>query len=314
MDKTLFQRKIRLRHLHCFMAVVEQQNLRKAAAQLHLTQPAVSKTITELEEIVGVRLLQRDRSGARLTAEGERFQAHALTVIVALERVEDALGLAHTPAIALLQIGALPTVAPDLLPLALAAFRREHPAAKVLIQTAANAPLLHALKTGEVDVVLGRMAEPQMMLGLSFEMLYVEPLMLVVRQEHPLAGRADVSLTDIASYPFVVSAKGTIPRHSTESFFQSRGLTMPGNVTETLSVSVARQITRQSDAIWFSPAGAVRADLADALMVSLPVSTEGSEEPVGLLLRSEGLLSPAAGGFVAIMRASAAARRMESRV
>jgi LysR family transcriptional regulator, pca operon transcriptional activator len=167
MDKTLFQRKIRLRHLHCFLAVVEEQNLRKAAVQLNLTQPAISKTISELEEIVGMRLLQRDRSGARLTAEGELFQPYALAVLAALESVENVLGLPNTQTMELLHIGALPSVAPDLLPLALTDFRAAHPAARVLIQTAANAPLLHALKTNEVDVVLGRMADPQMMLGLS---------------------------------------------------------------------------------------------------------------------------------------------------
>jgi DNA-binding transcriptional LysR family regulator len=260
-----------------------------------------------------MRLLQRDRSGARLTAEGERFQPYALAVLAALESVENVLGLANTQTMELLHIGALPSVAPDLLPLALTDFRVAHPAARVLIQTAANAPLLHALKTSEVDVVLGRMADPQMMLGLSFELLYVEPLVLAVRKGHPLAGRTSISLHEVDAYPFVVSPKGTIPRHSTESFFQSRGMTMPSNVTETLSVSVARQITRQSDAIWFSPAGAVRADLADQVLRRLAISTAGSEEPVGLLLRSEGPLSAPGRAFVAILREAASKRRGDLR-
>jgi LysR family transcriptional regulator, pca operon transcriptional activator len=90
-------------------------------------------------------------------------------------------------------------------------------------------------------------------------------------------------------------------------------MTMPSNVTETLSVSVARQITRQSDAIWFSPAGAVRADLADQVLLRLAISTAGSEEPVGLLLRSEGPLSAPARAFVAILREAASKRRVDLR-
>nr|WP_242489927.1 pca operon transcription factor PcaQ [Noviherbaspirillum cavernae] len=298
-----------MRHLHCFLAAAQERNLRKAADKLHLTQPAISKTLSELEEIVGVKLLERNRLGARLTRDGEAFLPHAVSVLEALDAVTNAVGQEQKPAHESIYIGALPTVAPDLIPAVLPLFRQRHPQAKVLIQTAANAPLLQMLTAGEVDFVLGRMADPQMMAGLSFELLYVEPLVFAVRNGHPLAARPSVSLSDIVAHSFVISPKGTIPRHNAESYLQSRGLAIPANSTETLSVSVARQITRHSDAVWFTPAGAAREDLADRTLVQLAVPTEGTEEPVGLLLRSEGTLTTLAREFVRMLRETAATRR-----
>jgi LysR family transcriptional regulator, pca operon transcriptional activator len=309
MDKDLFKSRIRLRHLDCFVAVAQERNLGRAALRMKLTQPAISKTLSDLEEIVGVRLLERNRQGAQLTRDGEVFLAHAIPVLEALDAAHGAVGPQQAPRTEAVYVGALPTVAPDLLPAALQMFRQSHADARVTIHTAANAPLLQMLKAGEVDFVLGRMAEPQMMAGLAFELLYVDPLLLVVRAGHPLAGKGRPSLNAVVRYPLVVAAQGTIPRHSTESFLQSRGLKLPPNCTETLSVSVAQRIVVQSDAVWVTPAGAARDEVANGTLAQLAVSTKGTEEPVGLLHRTEGNQSSAVKELMRILREAAATRR-----
>ena len=309
MNNPIIKSRVQLRHLDCFVSVAQTRNLGKAAANMRVTQPAISKTLTELEGIVGVKLLERNRLGTQLTREGETFLTHAVAVLDALNVLKGAVGVEQEPQSEVVYVGALPTVAPDLLPLALAEFRRRHPHARVVVQTATNPGLLQMLKAGEVDFALARMADPEMTVGLSFEMLYVEPLVLAVRPGHPLAAAGAVSLSEVIAYPVVVSAKGTIPRHNTESYFQSRGLKLPSNCTETLSVSLARQITRQSDAVWFTPVGAVRADLAERGLARLATPTEGTEEPVGLLHRSEGAPAAPALALMGLLRELAAARR-----
>jgi DNA-binding transcriptional LysR family regulator len=311
MEKDLFKSRVRLRHLDCFVAVAQTRNLGRAAEKMRQTQPAMSKTLTELEEIVGVKLLERNRLGAQLTRDGEVFLEHAVAVLDALNTARMAIGSQQAPKNEAVYIGALPTVAPDLLPPALNAFRSRFPEAKVAVQTAANAALLQMLKAGEIDFALARMADPQMMPGLTFELLYVEPLVLAVRPAHPLAAANAASLADILAYPLVVSPKGTIPRHNTESLLQSHGLKMPSNCMETLTVSLARQVVRQSDAVWFTPIGAVREDFADGALSRLAVSTEGSEEPVGLLQRSEGAPAAPARALIALLRETAASRRSQ---
>jgi DNA-binding transcriptional LysR family regulator len=309
MENDLFRSRVRLRHLDCFVAVAQTQHLGKAAVKLRLTQPAVSKTLTELEEITGTRLLERSRLGARLTREGEAFLAHAVAVLDALDAAKSSIHADQEPSGEALHIGALPTVAPDLLPAVLTQFQAAYPQVRIHVQTATNAQLLQMLKAGEVDVALARMADPAMMAGLSFELLYVEPLVFAVRPGHPLLEAAQVSLTDIVAHPLIVSPRGTVPRHNTESFLQSRGLKFPVNCVETLSLPLARRLTQQANFVWITPAGAVRANLESDHLVQLPIATLGTEEPVGLMRRSEGASGRMALAFMTLLREMAVKRR-----
>ncbi|MDN0081715.1 LysR substrate-binding domain-containing protein [Crenobacter sp. SG2305] len=309
MQKNLFQSRIRLRHLHCFVAVAQEQNLGRAAAKLTLSQPAVSKTLSELEELVGARLLERGRHGATLTPQGEVFLVHAVGVLEALGAAGRAIGPEEAPTLATVSIGTLPTAALDLLPNALGAFRETNSNTRVVVQTAANAPLLAMLKAGEVDFAIGRMADPELMVGVSFELLFVEPLELVTRPGHPLAVDGLPSLEAVLDYPLIVSPRGTVPRHNTESFLQSRGLRLPANVVEMLSVSLARLMAQRFDYVWCVSSGAVRDDLEKGLLARLDLSTVGTEEPVGLIRRSESTLSASALDLISIIRNVATSQR-----
>jgi pca operon transcription factor PcaQ len=308
MEMQTLAARLRLRHLACFAAIAREQHLGRAAGELHLTQPAVSKTLAELEELTGLRLFERGRQGAQLTREGLAFLPHAQAVLEALRAASNAvLGVATRPR-PVVQIGALPTVAPDLLPAVLTRVRAARPDTRVTVQTAANEPLLNLLRAGKLDFAVGRMADPQQLVGLSFEFLYVEPLVLAVRPGHPLLGRRRLRLAQVLDYPLAVFSRGTIPRQNTESYLSSQGLRLPHNCVETLSVSVARLLTQGSDTVWFAPSGAVREDMAQGALAQLKLPMQGTEEPVGLLTRSEGGLSEAARPFVLALREAAAAR------
>jgi DNA-binding transcriptional LysR family regulator len=104
-------------------------------------------------------------------------------------------------------------------------------------------------------------------------------------------------------------SKGTAPRYNTESYLQSRRPKLPAGCIETLSISLSREMTRQSEAIWFAPLGAVRADLAAGILARLAIPTEGTEEPVGLLHRSERIPSATVLAFMGLLREMAGTRR-----
>lgn len=303
MNKDNFLNRIKLRHIQCFVAVAQEQNLGKAAERLSLSQPAISKTLAELEQITASALVDRGRFGARLTQDGEVFLSYCVSMIDALEGAQRSLSKGFIGTQELLVVGALPTVAPDFLPAALAEFRTQHPKVRIVVQVATNNLLLESLKAGEVDLAVGRMADPQRMVGVSFEFLYAEPLMAVVRAEHPLLqSQKGGLLADVVAYPLVVSASGTVPRHHTESYLKERGMPLPDHLLETLAVSVARLVALQSDAVWFTPAGAAHDDIQRGLMRSLPLSFKGTEEPVGLLYRSEAPLSMPGKALIRLLR------------
>ncbi|MDP9898378.1 LysR substrate-binding domain-containing protein [Variovorax ginsengisoli] len=305
-----FVRGVQLRHLRCLVAVAQERHLARAAERLALSQPAMSKTLAELEALAGTRLVERGTAGRRgiqrFTVAGEQLLMHALRVLEAVDASARAVLPGGGERLERLRIGALPSVAPSLLPDALTALRTRMPALQVRVQTGTNTGLLDALRAGELDLVAGRMSDPQLMAGLTFEWLYTEPLALVVRTGHPLARAGSPSMQDVLACPLVVYSEGTIPRHHTESFLSGLGLSLPTAATQTLDLAVARALLVRSDAVWFTPFGAARDDLASGTLMRLDVDTGGTEEPVGLLMRSDAEPSVARQTFIALLREAAA--------
>lgn len=307
MQNRLADARVKFRHLQCFLAVAQFGSVQQAAASLSITQPAVSKTIAELESVLGVRLFERGRRGAVPTREGQLFMPHASACVSALRQGVELLSRDEGSVAATLDVGALPTVATDVFSGALRRFAEQWPRVSVRLLTAANAELLERLKSGAISLAIGRLADPERMVGLSFELLYNEPLAVVVRAGHPLAqgGRLPAQL---AQFPLVLPPFGTLIRQTADSLLAAWGAQPLSVFVEMLSVSVGRSLTLENDAVWFVPAGAVEYDLRQGALVRLPLPAAGSEEPVGLILRTDTQPSPAGRALVDTVKRAALER------
>ena len=300
---SLFSQRIRLRHLHTFVAVAQQGTLGRAAETLNLSQPALSKTLNELEQLTGTRLIERGRLGAQLTLPGEQFLTHAVKVLDALNTAGQALNRKEGLNNDVVRIGALPTAALGILPSVIGQFHQQQKETTLQVATMNNTMLLAGLKSGELDIGIGRMSDPELMSGLNYELLFLESLKLVVRPNHPLL-QENVTLSRVMEWPVVVSPKGTVPRQNAETLLQSQGCKMPTGCIETLSASLSRQLTVDYNYVWFVPSGAVKEDLRQATLVSLPVPTQGAGEPIGILTRVDSPLSSGAQRLIAAIRKS----------
>ncbi|WP_313699395.1 LysR family transcriptional regulator, partial [Pantoea sp.] len=198
----LFNQRIRLRHLHTFVAVAQQGTLGRAAETLNLSQPALSKTLNELEELTGVRLFERGRLGAQLTTMGEQFLTHAVRVLDALNHAGQSFNEQPGDAPVIIRLGALTTAAMGMLPRILDRFHQLQPNTTIQVATLHNNVLLAGLRGGEFDIGIGRMADSDMMTGLTYELLFLESLKLVVRPEHPLLSD-NVTLSRAMQWPVV---------------------------------------------------------------------------------------------------------------
>lgn len=299
----LFSQRIRLRHLHTFVAVAQQGTLGRAAETLNLSQPALSKTLNELEQLTGTRLFERGRLGAQLTVPGEQFLTHAVKVLDALNTAGQALNRKEDASADVVRIGALPTAALGILPAVIGRFHQQQKSTSLQVATMNNTMLLAGLKAGEIDLGIGRMSDPELMSGLNYELLFLESLKLVVRPGHPLL-QETITLSRVMEWPVVVSPKGTVPRQNAEALLQSQGCKMPAGCIETLSASLSRQLTVDYDYVWFVPSGAVKEDLRQATLISLPVPTQSAGEPIGILTRVDIPLSTGAQMLIAAIRKS----------
>ncbi|EPJ2845924.1 LysR substrate-binding domain-containing protein [Klebsiella pneumoniae] len=299
----LFSQRIRLRHLHTFVAVAQQGTLGRAAETLNLSQPALSKTLNELEQLTGTRLFERGRLGAQLTLVGEQFLTHAVKVLDALNSAGQALNRKEGLNNDIVRIGALPTAALGILPTVLGQFHKQQKDITLQVATMNNTMLLAGLKSGEIDIGIGRMSDPELMSGLHYELLFLESLKLVVRPGHPLL-QETVTLSRVMEWPVVVSPKGTVPRQNAEALLQSQGCKMPAGCIETLSASLSRQLTVDFDYVWFVPSGAVKDDLRRGVLTALPIATQGAGEPIGILTRVDATLTPGTQTLLSAIRKS----------
>ncbi|BCU55582.1 LysR substrate-binding domain-containing protein [Enterobacter kobei] len=299
----LFSQRIRLRHLHTFVAVAQQGTLGRAAETLNLSQPALSKTLNELEQLTGTRLFDRGRMGAQLTLVGEQFLSHAVRVLEAVNSAGQSLTRKEGVKSDVVRIGALPTAALGILPTVIGEFHPHLPDITIQVGTMNNPMLLAGLKTGELDIGIGRMSDPELMSGLNYELLFLESLKLVVRPRHPLL-QDTVTLSRVLSWPVVVAPEGTAPRQHTEALLATQGCTLPTGCIETLSASLSRQLTVEYDYVWFVPSGAVKDDLRQGALVALPVPTHGAGEPIGIITRIDATLSAGAQTLLSAIRKS----------
>jgi DNA-binding transcriptional LysR family regulator len=299
----LFSQRIRLRHLHTFVAVAQQGTLGRAAETLNLSQPALSKTLNELEQLTGTRLFDRGRLGAKLTLVGEQFLTHAVKVLDALNTAGQALSRKEGINNDVVRIGALPTAALGILPAVIGQFHQQQKDITLQVATMNNPMLLAGLKLGEIDLGIGRMSDPELMSGLNYELLFLESLKLVVRPDHPLL-QETVTLSKVMEWPVVVSPKGTVPRQNAEALVLSQGCKIPAGCIETLSASLSRQLTVDFNYVWFVPSGAVKDDLRRGSLAALPVPTQGAGEPIGILTRVDAQLSTGAQTLLSAIRKS----------
>lgn len=301
--------QIKLRHLSTFVEVARNVSIGKAAGILNVSQPAVTRTIRELEEALGAPLVEKDGRGIRLTSAGEEFRRHAGASVAALRQGVDSVRLGQSKATVPLRIGALPTVSARIMPAAVRRFLAGSQGGRLKIITGENAVLLDQLAAGELDLVVGRLAAPERMLGLTFEHLYSEQVLFVVRSGHPLLFERPFDLARIAGFTVLMPTATAIIRPFVDRFLIAHGLPDTGARIESVSDSFGRAFVRDSDAIWIISEGVVANDVAAGHLATLPIDTSETRGAVGLTMRADAERSLPLTTLINAIRSAAAAVR-----
>jgi DNA-binding transcriptional LysR family regulator len=200
-----------LRHLRYFIAVGEAENVSRAALKLHLSQPALSRQMRDLEDELGFLLLTRDAKSVRLTEAGRAFLTEARA---ALLRVEDAVKTARaiaTGARGELHVGYAPSLTARFLPGTLRAFQARSPGVRVKLHDLSTEEMLAGLREGALQMAFVVRLTPALLRGLRFEALARDPFCLAVAPKHPLAGRRTVKLAEAAREPLITYSRKDYP-------------------------------------------------------------------------------------------------------
>ncbi|MFM2481888.1 LysR family transcriptional regulator [Celerinatantimonas sp. YJH-8] len=205
------------RQLEAFLAVAELGSFTQASEQLHMTQPALSHQIRQLEDSLRIQLFERTTRKVQLTAAGHMFLPAAERVISRLQS-----GLSDMHALAAGRSGrvsfaALLTVGASLVPAAMANFQQRYPQVALEYIEESDEPIYQQVLNGDIDFGIG--ARPRQIEEVEFVPIYQDYLHFVCSPRHPLANREEVSWQEIVRYPFIAMKQGTSMRQLMEKGF-----------------------------------------------------------------------------------------------
>jgi DNA-binding transcriptional LysR family regulator len=308
-------RRIKLRDLHVFAVVVRAGSMNRAAADLGITQPAVSQAISELEAALGGwPLLERGKSGVVLTAFGEVLLRRSAETFDSLHQAARDIGFLADPGSGEVRVGASESyISGGFLAATIDRVMRDHPRLAVHVVEANTAELdLARLRDRSLDVVLGRTAMVKAGEDVESEVLYDEPILVVAGAQSRWARASSVTLRDLVEASWVLAPLGTAVRTLVIDAFRADGLEPPPSSITTYSMQLRMQMLARGDYVSSLPASLLLLNGPRWDLSALPVDL-GPPLPVVAITLRRRTLGPAVKLFLDHLRAVTAELRHEGR-
>jgi LysR family transcriptional regulator, regulator of abg operon len=299
---------VRINQIRDFIAVIQAGSLRAAARAVGVSQPAITKSIRQLEAELQVSLLQRNARGAAATPAGKIFLSRARVVQAELRKATEDLEAFQGGSEGNVAFGIAPAACMLIVPEAMQPFRRRYPAARVRIVEGVNTALLPLVRDETLDFCIGQAPVSALDPALIFRPLFHTPLVVAGRKGHPL--RAATSLADLAEAPWLMFYQlgaGAM----LEQAFAAAGAPMPRSIVHCESYAIALALLAKTDTLC----------LMIPQMVSGPQGHQGLQQIriretlpaplIGMYTRSDAPLTRAAAGLAQAIKASA--RRLAKR-
>jgi DNA-binding transcriptional LysR family regulator len=298
--------RLKTRQLLLLIALDDYRNIHRAAEELHMTQPAASKQVKDLEEMLDVRLFERLPRGMEPTIYGETMIRHARMALTSLALAHDDIVALKAGLAGQVEVGVIMTPAMALLPRAIARIKEQAPLLRIGVQLESSNVLLDKLKHGTLDFMIGRILEKEDSTGLIYEELTEEPACAVVRPGHPLLESKNLTLEALVGRPWILPPPGSILRHRFDMMFLRAGLQPPVNVVDTTALLLVTALLQQTDALHVMPQEVAQYYASLNVMRILPIDLPCKMDAFGIIRQQDHLLSPGAELLLGAVRAAAA--------
>jgi DNA-binding transcriptional LysR family regulator len=284
--------RLKTRQLLLLIALDDHRNIHRAAEELHMTQPAASKQIKDLEEMLDVKLFERLPRGMEPTMFGETMIRHARMALTSLALAHDDIVALRSGLSGQVEVGVIMTPGMALLPKAIARVKQQAPMLRIGAHMEASNILLDRLKKGTLDFMIGRIRENSD--GLIYEELTEEGVCAVARVGHPLLESERLELAEIVRQPWILPPSGSILRHRFDMMFRRAGLDTPANVVDTTSLLLITALLSETDSLHVMPSEVARYYAGLGVLGILPIELPCKMDAFGIIRQKDHLLSPGA--------------------
>jgi DNA-binding transcriptional LysR family regulator len=290
------------RQLRAFLAITECGSLGLAAEALHVTQPALSRTIRRLETQLGVQLFERRTTGMELTLFGRALFPHANLLntenALAVEQINALRGLGQGT----IRVGAVASAAIMLLPAVLDKLLQAWPHLQVQITEAVEDVLETALTNSVIDVAIGGpIAESEDIVQVA-EHGFTDRYSVLSAVNHPLQGHGELSIHDVAALPWVMPPAGAVPRRQFNDLISRLGVEPPHIAVETRSPAVIKAMVAKSCCLGWLPEPLFAAEQAAGFVKALPVREMAMHRRFFVFRRRRNFTPPPVVRFLEVLR------------
>ena len=279
-----------LRHL---MAAVEHRNLLKAADKTFISQSGLSRSIKSLEQRLGVPLLIRGPKGVEPTVYGHSVLRRAKVILNEVAKSIQEVRAIEQARVGEVTFGITPNYATYLVPQLLAELHRDRPGLRVTVITDGFVELIERVKSESIDFAFGLIGQVRRSDGIVIEAIRGHRARVMASSSHRLAQQGTCTSADLAAAEWAM-LNGEGVQRSFGLFFETRGLPVPAQVLRSNSISLVRQMVKDSNVLSILPEEVVHADIEAGEIVALECETPVEQTRVGLFFREGGLLTPQA--------------------
>jgi DNA-binding transcriptional LysR family regulator len=281
------------------MTVVQCGSMAKAAAELAVSQPAVSKAISDMEHTLGLRLLDRGRTGIVPTTYGQALVKRGSIIFDELKQGVEELEFLANPSVGSLRIGSTESIAAGMLPAILGHFCRKYPGIHLdIAQTVISTLHYRELRERSIDLLIGRIPTPFAEDDLDADVVYDDQNVVVAGRQSKWGRSRNLKLADLNGERWILPPPDTMPGALAVELFRAGGAKMPRAPITTLSMHLCCNLVATGQFVALLPSSIVRFGSHDLPLKVLPIKLRAQSRPVGIVRLKNRTLSPVAMLFI----------------